>query len=154
MPNTDSYVAICDYLLAKIVANKVTLGLSTATDVTNTFYGDQDTLQFLPAVCIEPDTKRRAYNGVARRTENNFEIGILIYEGKVADPQSNRRAADVLAEAVETLIHADPQLGGLVISSLVERVESGYQRKGANTVIRTARLTVTGKSQTLLPPSP
>lgn len=154
MPNTDSLVAICDYLLAKINANKADLGLATQTDIVNTFYGDQDVLQFLPAICIEPDAKRREYNGVRRRTQNDFNVGILIYQGKTTDPQSNRRAADVLAEAVETLIHADPQFGGLVISSLVEGIESGYQRKGENTVIRAARLTVTGVSQSILPPNP
>jgi hypothetical protein len=152
MPNTDSLVAICDFALAKINTNKVALGLSTATDIVNTFYGDQDVLQFLPAICVEPDTKRREFNGVRRRTQNDFSVAILVYHGKTTDPQTNRRQADIMAEAVETLFHADPQLGGLVISSLVESIESGYQRKGANTVIRTARVTLTGRSQTLLAP--
>jgi len=154
MPLTSSYVTLCQYLFDLVVANKGTLGLSTAVDVVNVFYGDQDTIQFVPAVCIEPDNKHREYNGIKRRTQNDFRIGILIYAGKITDPQSNRKDADLLAEAVETLIHANPQFGGLVIDSLVTDIDSGYQRKGDNTVLRTARLTVTARTQTILPPSP
>lgn len=151
---TDSYVALCDYLFNLISSNKGTVGLPTGTDVVNVFYGDQDTIQFVPAVCVEPDNKHREYNGVRRRTENSFRIGVLIYHGKVTDPQSNRRDADVMSEAIETLIHANATFGGLVISSLVSDIDSGYQRKGDNTVLRSSRLTVTGVSQTILPPGP
>jgi hypothetical protein len=151
---TDSLVAICDYLFNLIAANKTTVGLPVATDVVNLFYGDQDLIQFVPAICIEPDNKHREYNGVPRRTQNDFRVGILIYHGKVTDPQTNRRDADVMAEAVETLVHSQPQFGGLVISSLVTDIDSGYQTKAGNTVLRSSRLTVTGRSQTLLPPSP
>ena len=150
MPLTGSYVTIAQYLYDKIVANKGPLGLSTAVDVTNVFYGDQDKIQFVPAICVEPDNKHREFNGVRRRTENDIRTGILIYHGRVADPQSNRKDCDIMAEAVETLIHNDPQLGGNVISVLVTDIDSGYQTKG-NSVLRSARLTVMSKTQTLLP---
>lgn len=153
MPLTGSYTAVCQYLFDLIVTNKGTLGLPIETDVVNVFYGDQDTIQYVPAICIEPDNKHRDYNGVPRRTQVDFRVGILVYVGQTTDPQGNRKAADQLAEALETLIHANPQFGGLVIDSLVTDIDSGYQKKG-NTVLRAARLTVTARSQILLPPSP
>lgn len=157
MPNTDSLAVVTQYLYDKILANRTALGLPTGADITNVFYGDQDLIQFTPAICIEPDTKRRTLNGVRRRTENEFRVGILIYEGDHTDPQKNRKATDLLAEAVETLIHADATFGTnpnqLVIHSLVESIESGYKKKG-NSTIRMSRLMVIATSQTMLPPSP
>lgn len=157
MANTDSLAVVTQYLYDKIVTSKAALGLPVATDITNVFYGDQDLIQFTPCICIEPDQKRRTLNGVRRRTENEFRVGILVYEGDHTDPQNNRKATDLLAEAIETLIHADATFGAnpnqLVIHSLVESIESGYKKKG-NSVLRMSRLMVTATSQTILPPSP
>lgn len=158
MPNTDSLPILTQYLVDKFVANKVLLGLPVSADVINVHYGDQETITFTPCICVEPDSKRRVLNGVRRRTENTFSIGVLIYTGLVTDPQVNRKDADELAEAVETLIHADATFGAnpnqLVIHSLVESIESGYARKGGNTVLRSSRLMVSAMSQTILPPNP
>jgi hypothetical protein len=153
--NTGSLVTVTQYLVDKIIAGRS--GLSMVTDVENVVYGDQVKIPFNPYICVEPDNKRRELNGVRRRTEVNFAIGVLIYRGSVDDPTSNRKDADTLAEAVEALIHNDARFGtppnDLVIHSLVESIESGYNRKG-NSVLRTSRLSVTAKSQIILPPSP
>lgn len=157
MANTDNLAVVTQYLVDKIQANRATLGMPTGTDVVNVFYGDQDIITSTPSVCVEPDNKHRILNGDRRRTVNEFRIGILIYQGLVTDPQTNRKDADELAEAIETLIHADATFGAnpnqLVIHSLVESIESGYQKKGGS-VLRSSRLTVTATSQTILPPNP
>jgi hypothetical protein len=153
--NTGSLVIVTQFIVDKIKAARVSLGMPT--DVENVIYGDQEQIPFNPYICVEPDNKRRTINGVKRRAEVDFAIGVLIYMGDITDPLSNRKDADTLAEAVEVVIDADARFGtppnDLVIHSFNESIESGYNRKG-NSILRTSRLSVTAKSQIILPPSP
>lgn len=144
MPLTASLVEFNDALLTKLRTNQGALGINCL------FYGDQDRIPGTPCVCLEPDVKSSSLKGAPRRTQVNFVTYLLIYHSEVTSPQDNLRSANVLAEQIETLIHADRTLGGLVIHCMVAATDSGYVRKN-NTLMRSSRLTVTAESQDMLP---
>lgn len=141
---TQSLVVFTDYLKNMVEQNMVTLG------VQDVFYGEQTKYPRTPAVALESDTKRREINGAPRRTENDLNAFIIIYHSPVSDVQKTRRDVDLLAEAIENLVHSDSRLGGLVIHSLVDQMQSGYATRGG-TQYRSCRLSVSGKSQSQLP---
>jgi hypothetical protein len=144
MVQTSSLPVLAQYLLDKVETDKVSLG------VVDVFYGDQNRFPNYPTVCVEPSDKDRELHGAPRRTQVDTTIYILIYHGKVQDVRQNLKECDILAEAVEALVHADPDLGDQVIHSLVTRVESGYATK-ADSIVRASRLTVVARVQEQLP---
>lgn len=116
------------------------------------FYGDQDLLNTTPMLCVEPDTKEQDYKGsggVGPMMSQNFIVYILCYHSAVKSPQGNRKDADAFAERVETVIHSNRTLGGKIIEMHVATITSGYATK-SNTLVRASRVTITGKSQTIL----
>jgi hypothetical protein len=144
---TDSLVTVSDAIVAKLEEHLEELGLN------DVFFGDQDLIPRSPAVCVEPGDKVRDLQGATRRTENVFTIYLLVYHSEVRSPQSNRRDADSLAEAIETLLHGDATLGGLVRHCYVIKIESGYSRK-SNALMRSSRITFEARNMTMLPSSP
>lgn len=144
MTLTASLVEVSESLYNKFEAAKGTLGIGAV------FYGDQNRLPVTPALCVEPDGKTNTLKSAFRVIAIEFKVYVLLYHGSVTSPQDNRRAADALAEAVETLIHADRTLGGLVTHCMVDEVASGYITKGS-TLIRSSRLTFSAISQNQLP---
>jgi len=143
---TDSVVDIAQFLFDQLDDNKTPLGL---TDV---FYGDQEKIPRVPAVAVESGTKSREINGAPRRTLNTITAYLIIYHSKIdASVQVTRKEVDLLAEAVESLVHSNSTMDGLVIHSLVTEIQSGYSAKGKTDIYRSARLTVTATSQSQLP---
>lgn len=124
--------------------NSVDLGLSEI------MYGDQVKIPTTPAACVETGSKTQEYNGAPRRVQVTMEVFVILYLARVGDKQENRMDVEDLAEQVETLIHQDSSLGGLVIYSLVNSIVYGYDVRGGD-MIRAARLSVTGASQGQLP---
>src|SRR6201995_3181640 len=96
---TDSLVVYTSYLKDMIEQNKVLLG------VQDVFYGDQTKYPRTPAVALESDVKRREINGAPRRTENDLNAFVIVYHSPVQDTQKTRKDVDILAEAIETLVH-------------------------------------------------
>jgi hypothetical protein len=130
-------------------ANKVALG------VVDVFYGDQRRIPRVPTVCVDPGQKNVEIVGAPRLVQNVFTIYIVLYHSQIVDNQINHKASDVLAQAVEDVIHADPTLTGLVAHSIVSSNESGYMNKDeGRTWFRGARLTITANSRTRLPMVP
>jgi hypothetical protein len=144
MALTASISELARYTTDRFQNNLAALGLEAA------YYGDQDKLPVTPVVCIEPSDKSRALNGAPRRTLVEIDLYVLLYLTKVQSPQLNREQCDQLAEAVEAFLHADNNMGGRAIHSLVTRIESGFVNK-ANTLVRASRLTYTITSQQMLP---
>lgn len=146
MALSTSLVEVCDYMLDKMLDNKANLGLADA------FFGDQNTIPTTPIVCIEPQMKTNILNesAAARKIDIEFRLFFLVYHSLIASPQENRRGADALAEAIETVVHSDRALGGLVIHGYCTDVESGYTTKGS-TLVRSNRISYFAKSQSILP---
>jgi hypothetical protein len=147
MAPTDSMITFSQALQALITTNKVALGIS------DIWFGEQKKITTTPTVEVIPGEKTRTPAGAPRRVTNMFEIFIMVLAGKVQDVQQNLLDADNLAESIETLLHTDPTIGGLVINCLVIRIESGYATR-SSTQYRAARLTVTAETRTNLPMQP
>lgn len=144
MPLTNSLVTLADTVVQMLQNNSSTLGLADVC------YGDQQRIHVTPLACVEPDAKNTNLKGAPRTVDRIFTIYVLLYHAAVTSPQVNRRDADVTAEAVETLLNSDAQMGGLVIHSMVENLESGYVTRN-NTLFRASRITFRARSMDRLP---
>jgi hypothetical protein len=144
MPLTDKMSVIAEYMYNQLLTNMGTLGLAAV------YYGDQDKIPTTPVACVEPDTKTRTLNGAPRKTAVDLSLYVLVYHSGLRDPQSNRQDADILAERIEDFFHEDRTLGDQVIDCMVSTIESGYAQK-TNDVMRASRLTLTARTQQMLP---
>lgn len=141
---TDSLVVYTTYFFDLITAQKAPL------QIQDVYYGDQLKIPRTPSVCVDSDNRNREINGAPRRVANVLSAFIIVYHSPVQDVQKTRKDVDLLGEQIEALVHADPQLGGIVIHSLVTQYQSGYATK-LGTQYRSCRLTVQANSQTQLP---
>ena len=124
--------------------------LKTTYSIDNVYYGDQTKLAGARCVCIEPNTKINAeYRGSQRLVMPEYSVFILVYQLNFADTQFNRKESDTVAEALESEIHKDQYLGGLVIDSYVTSVESGYKIVDRS-LARVTRLTVKATGRGIL----
>jgi len=121
--------------------------------VADIWYGEQTKIPRTPAVEVIPGGKVRNPAGAPRRVKNAFECFVLVQAGQVQDAQLNLHLAGQLAESIETILHTDPTLGGIVINCLVVRTDFGVSLR-SKTEFRAARLTVQAESLTLLPMQP
>lgn len=150
MALSNSIVELSEYWYDKLIDNKSNLGLA------DVFYGDQEKIPSTPVVCVEPGYKTNLLDlgAMARKLNIEFNLSFLIYHSFITSPQENRRGADLLAEAVESMVHSDKQAGtqpnNLVIHGYCTSVESGYTTKG-NSLLRSCKVMYYAKSQVILP---
>lgn len=151
MTITDSMDVVTQYVIDKLKANATLLRSSSnvVVDAQDIYYGDQEKFPRTPSICVDPNNRRRDLMGVSYRSDNNFSLYILVYHGKIQDNQASRQEAQQISEAIETLLHSDPQLGGNVIHSFCSLNESGYIYR-QNTMYRTNRITFEPYSKTRL----
>lgn len=120
--------------------------------ISDVYYGDQTKIPRTPTVCVDAGGKRRELNGAPRRTLVVIEFYVFVYHYKVGSTSTNQKEADQLAEQLETLFHADAQMGGLAIDSLVTSIDSGYAERSRE-LFRSSRLTIEARQQEQLPSS-
>lgn len=152
MPYIDSYTEFARITKNLLEANKVALGLQVV------YFGDQERIPITPAACVEPGGKRRALNGMPRRTQVTLTCHVLVYHYNLKSPQEIREDVDDQAELIESFLHMDAQLRDVssiprVVDSMVTDIDSGYSTKSRNSLFRTSRLTFEATSQVLLPSS-
>lgn len=140
---------ITQALVDKLTTNSASLGLK------GVFYGDQDKLSATPIACVEPDMKDNISISPFRKLEIEMTIYIVVYHSLVESAQLNRKDADNMADAIETLIHLDKGLLRLdgtarVTHCYIKRIASGYVKKGSS-VVRASRLTFSARTQNQLP---
>lgn len=151
MPETMVGSVLTDYLISLLEANKNDLGIAKV------YYGDQENIPEVPAVCVEPSTVQRDLVGTAMRTNNQFLISILVYCANVEGVEGAQHDADQFAEAVMHTINADgtaqqplgSRFGGNVIYGYVQTSEYGYIVK-LNKLMRANRMIVFAQSKTNL----
>jgi hypothetical protein len=143
--NTDSADVIATYIYDMLEAN------TSALVIQDVWYGDQELLPRTPAVCVNPGTKKRQFQGATFRTLNDIETYVLVYFGKIQDVQANLHGATQLADSIETLVHSDLTLGGNVIAVLCTQNEPGMINK-AGVWMMGARLTFQSMTKTTFPP--
>jgi hypothetical protein len=97
------------------------------------FYGDQDLIPNVPALTVEAGTKTRDYNQTGLQTNVELSISFVLFHAKVADRQVTKKELDERAEALETFIHQNTNLDGLVINGLVTSSEPGFIERGSIT---------------------
>lgn len=118
---TTTLLQVSEALEAKVT------GLKTKYHIDNVYYGDQINMVGATCVCIAPNTKvMNNYSGMMKLVEPEYTVIIYVYALNIQDPKFNQKKADQLAELLEQEINADSRLGGLVVDSHVERIESGY----------------------------
>jgi len=115
---------IVQYIVDKLEANKTSLG------IVDVFYGDQHLIPNIPSVTVEGGDKQREYTQTGMQTTVSLPVYIYIYHSGIRDLQITKKACDELTEAIETLLHQDVDLGGLVINGLVTDVEPGFANRG------------------------
>jgi hypothetical protein len=120
--------------------------------IQDVFYGDQNRLPRTPAVCVEPGEKRRKLEGLPRRALTTMICYVLVYHNPVTSREVAQEEKDNLTEAIEDKLHADAQMGGTVIDSMVLTTEYGYAQRN-NTLFRVSRLAFEATSKVNLPSS-
>jgi len=135
----------CAYTFTRLNENKEIF----TPAIQDVFYGDQQQIPRTPAICIEPDGKKRTIEGVPRRAANEYGLYVILYVSAVTDSQSNSRQSVELAEQVEDFLHADPTLDGLVIHSYCTELEPGYRQR-KDTLFRACRIKFEGINKTVL----
>jgi hypothetical protein len=144
--------------LKSMLEAKNGLGLFTPPIVAF-YYGDQEYIPEVPAVCIEPARLARTYAGAAKppRMDNNFLIGVLVYSASIDGNQEAQMQADLLTEQISNAIDIDglpddqagTRFGGNVVHGWVADYSYGYVTKRTK-LMRANRLVVGAFSKTSL----
>lgn len=142
-------VETADYLKALVESNPVVPGL-TDFSIEDVFYGDQENLARNITVCVDPGEKVVSQLYGSRRAIYDARHYIMAYAKTLAGSEQNRRICDLVAEHLETLVNANPKLGGTVIQSHVAEVRPGYVQRG-DSIVRSTRLTVVSTTEKNLP---
>lgn len=150
MSPTNSLVGVAVAIKQKLIDHKADVGIELA----DVFYGDQSKIATTPIACVEPDNKATMLRNqaLARVTDLVFIVQVIVYEAVVDTTEANRIAADRRAEAIESLIHLDPQLGGLVTHGYCTGIQSGYSNK-TNGLMKSTRITYEGRTAQFVLPS-
>ncbi len=106
------------------------LGADKSLGLSKVYYGDQAGIPEVPSATVEAGTAEREYTQTGLQTTRTVLVIIIIYHGKVADVQEIKKELDQFATAVETKLHTDSTLGGLVINGLVTSIEPGVAQVG------------------------
>jgi len=141
---SDSLFDFSDYLFTILVDNQPELEIAEVT------FGDVTQIIKTPLVCVEPVSKSRELAGAPRAAQTELEAHVLLYHSRVSDSQDTAREVLQWAEGIETKIHQDRKLGGLVTHSMVDNMEAGYVVRGQE-LYRSYRLKVTGTVKVQLP---
>lgn len=151
MAHTHKLEVVAQRIKDLITANKVPLTIDAI------WYGDQSQVPNGRTVCIEPVTVNRVMSGAPDMVQNNFVVVVIVYLEKVGELQALRTECNVLAEAIEDLLHSHLDLddnahtanSDIVVHGFVSENLSGYAYK-QNRLVRSSRLTWTGISKTSL----
>lgn len=143
---TDRLDVLCEDVFSRLTASKVAIGLE------DVWMGDQERVPRTPSAAVEPGPKSRDYNGAPRRFLVTMDVYVMVYLEKVQAASTNVRASMKLTETVEEVLHANAQLGGLVIASYVYQNEPGFAERD-KTMFRASRITFRCTSQAQLPMS-
>ena len=94
------------------------------------FYGDQELIANVPALTVESGSKVRDYTQTGLQTDVGITMIFVLFHSRVTDKQVTKKQLDEKAEALETFIHANTNLDGLVINGLVTSSEPGFIDRG------------------------
>lgn len=148
MPHTDKVTVVAIAIRDLIVANQTALGLK------DVYFGFHNMIPGSPTAVVSSGVKRRELAGVSApggRTMNYLQVYIDIHGSRVGPESEDQKqlALETIAEAIETLIHQDTTLGGIIIHGYVQSMDPGVSFIGSSQ-FNTVRLTFEGKTKTYL----
>lgn len=149
MAHTDSDVVLAQAIQAILETNKVTLGLD------DVFYGNQRMLPRASSAVVIAEGKARQLAGVTApggRTMNELMVSIDIHRSKVGVEADEREAVDEIATDVETLLHSDTTIGGIIIHGFIRSVQRGEIEFAQNSMFRSVHMSFVGQTKTYLSP--
>lgn len=147
MAHTDKSTVLALAIRDKIIANKLTLGLDADSFVA---YGDHNNVPGGKAVTVSAGTKNRELAGVSGpggRTLNQLEVVITVYYMKTEAEESARLATDQLGEGIESLLHQDTTMGGIIIHGFVRQWVPGVIIRETS-MFRVVQLHFVGQTKT------
>lgn len=151
MPLTDSLEEVSGAIKSILDTNANALGLE------DVFYGEEELIPRTPAASVDPNEKVRDLRETGYTVINTFSVFIVVYHAKLQGSGVTRKETLALAEAVETLINADPTLNlgkvgeDRIVNGMCTSVQEGYAQRG-KTIMKASRITWEGFSKTRLQP--
>lgn len=148
MPHTSDDTAVAQAIFNIIVANQATLLLD------DVLYGNHTVIPHASAAVVTALGKQRDLVGVVApggRTDNTLSIEITLHWSKVGDEATERKNADDRGTALETLIHQDTTVGGIIIHGYIKQVNRGETEMSNGNMFRSVRMIFTGVTKTNLP---
>lgn len=146
MAHTDKDEVVAQAIETLLTTNKVALLLD------DVLYGNQNMIPHASAAVVTALGKRRQLAGVSApggRVLNQLMVSVDLHWSKVGDEETERKAADARGTAVETLIHSDTTLGGIIIHGFITQVDRG-ETQFSNGMFRSVRMIFEGQSKTYL----
>lgn len=146
MSNTDMATILALAIQTKILDNKSSLGLQ------DVLYGNQVNIPRTPTAVVNPGIKRRTLRGVSApggRTWNDITVFVIVHNSKVGNEDEERLLVDRLAESIETLLHKDTTMGGILVHGFVHEWNPGETTLQGGE-FRTVRMTYIGTTETYL----
>lgn len=148
MAHTDKVTVVAIAIKNLLVVNQLTLGLE------DVLFGFQNMIPRSPTAVVSSGTKRRVLAGVSApggRTMNYLPVFIDVHSSRVGPESEEQKqlALETLADNIETLIHQDTTLGGIIIHGFVQSSDPGVSFIG-NSQFNTVRLTFEGQTKTYL----
>jgi hypothetical protein len=127
--------------------------LSDAKDelgIAAVYYGMQELIPEFPAISVESGRKQRQLaersGGSTHKWAITFTVSLMVEHGKLQSSTTTRKETEQLAELIETKLHEDLKLGGLVIFGFVTSIDSGVTRR-KDIMIRATRIIWEGVSR-------
>lgn len=151
MAHTDKSTVLAIAIRDKIIANKYACGLDPSDFVA---YGDHNNVPGGKAITVASGTKTRELAGVAGpggRTLNTMEVVISVFYMVVEAEETARLTVDQMAESVETLLHSDTSMGGLIIHGYVREWTPGIIYRETS-MFRVVQLHFVGQTKTNVTP--
>lgn len=146
-PHTDKSTVLALAIQDKLELNKGELGIKAV------LFGNHNMVKEGPSIVLFSGKKRRSLAGVSApggRVMNELMVLIDVLHADVKSGEAEARLfLEELAESIETVIHSDTTMGGIIIHGFVTDWDPG------NTFInrsqwRTVRMTYVGTSKTYL----
>lgn len=141
-----------DTIVAKAIETLLTTNM-VALQLNDVLYGNHIVIPRASAAVIMPLGKRRQLAGVSApggRTLNQLIVGVDLHWSKIGDEETERKNADDRGTAVETMLHADTTLGGIVIHGFVTQVDRGESQFANNSMFRSVRMVYEAQTKTYL----
>lgn len=136
---TSSIVEVSKKVAAILDEDRDILGLH------DIYYGRQEIIPKFPSISVESGGKSRRDRGT-HLWDITFTINVMVFHGKLQASEVNQEEIETLAEAVESILHVDHKLGGLVEWSYVTDIEPLVIIRN-NTMIKTSRLILGARSR-------